>query len=103
MCVNEREKGEDARKVTKIRAEPLTLKAQRAWAPKIAQGTVFLNDSSISPTAQVTEQAMRARGGCEREVEGGRHSKGNENAGRAIDPEGLKGLGAKDSPRLLQR
>jgi hypothetical protein len=44
---------------------------------------------------------MRAMGVCEREGEGGRRSKGNENAGKAIDPEGSKGLGAKDSPRLL--
>ncbi len=44
---------------------------------------------------------MRARGVCEREGEGRRRSKGNENAGRVIDSEGLKGQGAKDSPRLL--
>jgi hypothetical protein len=44
---------------------------------------------------------MRARGIYKRKIEGGRHSKGNENIGKVIDPEGLKDLGVKDSLRLL--
>jgi hypothetical protein len=44
---------------------------------------------------------MRVKGVCKREIERKRHSKDSENAGRAINLEGLKGLGAKDSLRLL--
>jgi hypothetical protein len=46
---------------------------------------------------------MRVREVCKREIERKRHSKGSENAGRVINFEGLKGLGVKDSLRLLQK
>jgi hypothetical protein len=46
---------------------------------------------------------MREKEICKREKKKKRRSKDNENAGKAIDPEGLKGLGIKDNPRLLQR